>query len=159
MTEAQITHTEKQRDWPGMIYAGFFVVIGVFAVYFTRDMSPLGAVFPKTIALALIIFSLSYIAQNLISPGSVQRLTTEGSWLRRTALVVVMLAWVLLLNTLGFLLAGVLGFIGMILAGNYDAWSRRRVLIYAAVSAAIIGGFYTLFAIVLNVPLPEASWL
>ena len=159
MSESTMHGEASRRDIPGMAYALAFSVLGGFALYFTDDMSTLGAVFPQTIASALIIFSLAYITQNLVSPGSVHPVSGEGSWARRGLLIAVMLVWVLSLNWLGFIAAGVLGFIGMILVGNYDAWSLRRVLVYALVSALIIGGFYTLFAVVLNVPLPPPRWL
>lgn len=147
------------RDISGIAYALFFSVLGGLALYHTKDMSKLGAVFPQTIASALIIFSLAYITQEFLAPGAARPQSSDGSWIRRGLLIGVMLVWVLSLNILGFVAAGVFGFVGMILVGNYDVWSIRRVLTYATVSVVVIGGFYTLFAIVLNVPLPPAPWL
>jgi len=158
MSNTPVNTRAGRRDVLGMAYAAVFVVIGGLALYFTEGMSTLGAVFPQTIATALVIFSLAYIVQNLISPDSVNPPSGDGSWVRRGLLVVVMLGWVLSLTWIGFIAAGVLGFVGMILVGNYDGWTPRRVLVYAVVSAAIIGGFYTLFAVVLNVPLPPGRW-
>lgn len=149
--------TRAGRDWHGMAYAVAFVGVGVIALASSGDFSPLGAVFPRTIATALIVFSLGYIAQNLFRPPGKLPRGDEGSWTRRALLVAVMLGWIATLPWLGFLVAGGLGFLGMILVGNYDAWSTRRVVIYAITSAGIIGGFYGLFAVALNVPLPEAS--
>lgn len=151
------TESRPGRDWHGMAYAVGFVALGIVALASSGDMSALGAVFPRTIATAMIVFSLGYIAQNLFRPAGKLPPGDGGSWGRRAALVAVMLGWIALLPWLGFLVSGMLGFLGMILVGNYDAWTPRRVATYALTSVAIIGGFFVLFAVMLNVPLPEAA--
>jgi hypothetical protein len=40
----------------------------------------------------------------------------------------------------------------------YDAWTPKRIAVYSAVGAAVVFGFYTLFAKFLLVPLPN-GWL
>jgi len=117
----------------------------------------LGAVFPRAAASALIVFSLGYLAENLFRPPGRPTLGGGGYWARRGALVAVMRALIAMLSWLGFLLAGALGFLGMIPVGNYDAWTPRCVLICALSSAGIIGGFFVVFSVLLKVSLPEAA--
>jgi putative tricarboxylic transport membrane protein len=145
------------RDWAGVVVAAGLGVLGAVGIAKTEGMSALGAVFPKTIATALLVFAVVFILWTLFWPQGKVRQQEQGSWWRRVALVLIMLLWIGLLRWLGFVGASVIGFAGLVVVGNYFEWSARRVLIYAITSAALIGGFYALFALALNVPLPESS--
>jgi putative tricarboxylic transport membrane protein len=49
------------RDVVGMVCAAGFVLLGIFIFYGARGMSALGSVFPTTIAIGMIVFSLALI--------------------------------------------------------------------------------------------------
>jgi putative tricarboxylic transport membrane protein len=143
-------------DWPGIGFAVLFAAMGILAALEADEMSLLGSIFPRTIGMAMAAFAICYIAYAFLQPRSRDAADGTGSWTRRIALTLIMLVWIALLPWLGFIVASILGFFGMVLTGNYDRWDTKRVALYAATSAGLIGGFYLLFAIVLNVPLPEA---
>ena len=56
----------RAHDWSGIGFAIGFVVIGVGSLYYTREMSPLGSIFPRTVAGALIVFAIAYIGSAVV---------------------------------------------------------------------------------------------
>ena len=58
----------KPRDLPGMIMAVLFIGIGAWILLEAQQLSALGSVFPRTIAIALILFSLALLGLNLLRP-------------------------------------------------------------------------------------------
>ncbi|MDO0946793.1 tripartite tricarboxylate transporter TctB family protein [Chromohalobacter israelensis] len=135
------------------ILAVVMIVIASGALVFSRDMSIMAGVFPRTIAVLLLMFSVVLLVKSLVAHP--RRVRPEpGSVGRRLGLIAVLLVWSLALKWLGFLLASVAS--AALLAGlaHYHAWTLRRAIGYSLALALIIGGFYILFAIVLNVPLP-----
>ena len=55
---------------------------------------------------------------------------------------------------LGFLAASAIAFVLLMLVANHDRWSPSRAAGYLAAGAVVLGGLYTLFKLVLLVPLP-----
>lgn len=142
------------RDIGGLLFALGFIALGVWALSKTGGMSRLGAVFPRTVASAMIAFAAAYVLIALLRRG----LPTEraaGSAARRVVFLLILLGWVLLLDPLGFFVASVIGFGLVCTVANYDAWHWRRALLYIAITLAMVGGFQWLFAELLQVPLPE----
>ena len=96
----------SKRDVTNLISAAGVILLGIYALWGTRAMSPLGSVFPRTIGSAMIAFSAIYIVWGWLKPHpGVQ--PTSGSTLRRLLLVVIMLLWALLLHHIGFLVTSV----------------------------------------------------
>lgn len=153
-TSPETSPGKPYRDIGGLLFAVGFIALGVWALIKTDDMSRLGAVFPRTVASAMIVFAAGYVILALLRLG----LPTEqpaGSTARRVVFLVILLAWVLLLDPLGFFVASVLGFGLVCTVANYDAWHWRRALLYIAITLAMVGGFQWLFGELLLVPLPE----
>ncbi len=142
------------RDIGGMLFAAGFIALAIWALSQTGRMSPLGAVFPRTIASAMIVFAASYLIIALLRPR-VPAEQASGSPLRRVVFLLMLFAWVLLLEPLGFFVASVIGFGLVCTVANYHTWDWRRVLLYIAITIAMVGGFQWLFAELLLVPLPE----
>jgi putative tricarboxylic transport membrane protein len=150
----------KYRDPGSIVLALLFITIGVLAISGTADMSPLGAVFPTTIAFGLIAFCLLLIADHLRrppAPGSVSSAdpaaTPSSTW-RRVAVAALLAAWIVLIPQLGFAVASALGFIGITAVANHDRLSPARALTYACVALITVAAFYALMAQVLLIRMP-----
>lgn len=149
-----------QRDVGGMVTAALFVLVAVVALWDTTNMADADSyVFPRTVAIAMIVFSLMLIVWNLLRPtaGNGEAAIPGASTPRRVALVGTMLISTLLMPWLGFLVSGFVAFGSIMLIAMYDPWTRFRKLVYPLVCAAFVVGFYFLFAKLLLVPLPVGS--
>jgi putative tricarboxylic transport membrane protein len=153
--------TEAQRDHGTMLFAVIFSLLGLWVLWQTAGMSELGSVFPRTVAIVMILCSLGLIARALLAGKTAAEAGRgqEESMARRAMLVVAMLAWILLLPVLGFVLASILGFLALTAVANYDPWTPRLAGIYALSALIIVGAFYAVFALALNVPLPRGNLL
>lgn len=138
--------------------AAVFIVVGVLAIYYSSDFTPMGMVFPRTVAVIMIVLSAAYIATALLRP-SAGAAPQPGSPLRRALLALTMLAWALLLQPLGFLVSSIVCYAAILVITNYDRWTPRRVVGYAASGIAVVGVLYGLFAYVLQVPFPQGILL
>ena len=156
------------RDVPSMAFGGLFAVIGVAAVIGTGDMTPMGSVFPTTIAAALAVLSLMLIVQHMRRPvapsiaegsidadGAALKSAREPVGWRRIAATVAIGIWIAAMPLLGFTAAGLLGFALLIAAASWETPNGRTLATYAAVSVAIVLGFYLLMANVLLIRMPQ----
>ncbi|WP_280570686.1 tripartite tricarboxylate transporter TctB family protein [Chromohalobacter sp. 296-RDG] len=135
------------------ILALVIIVIAIGALVFSRDMSIMASVFPRTIATLLLIFSIALLIRAFVSCPQIPK-PQPGSLRRRLGLVGVLLLWSFTLKWLGFLIASILSATALASLAHYHGWTFKRALAYGLVLAGIIAFFYTLFAILLNVPLP-----
>lgn len=143
-----------RRDLPGIAGSLLFMAIGTLALVYSGDFSTLGAVFPRTVATAMIVLSAIYVAVALRRPRTPEP-RARGSASRRISLIVAMLLWSVLLDRLGFLTSSIAAFAALLAIANYDRWTPRKAVIYAAVGIAVIGGLYAIFRFGLRVPLPS----
>ncbi|MGN2392929.1 tripartite tricarboxylate transporter TctB family protein [Pelomicrobium sp. G1] len=141
------------RDVPGIIGSLIFIAVGLLALYYSREFTPLGSVFPRTIASAMVLLSVVYIAVAWLRPKAPASHQPGSVW-RRAALVAVMVAWALLLDRLGFLTTSVICFATLLVISNYDRWTPAMAVAYVAAGAAVLGSLYSIFRFVLKVPLP-----
>ncbi|MBK6981600.1 MAG: tripartite tricarboxylate transporter TctB family protein [Betaproteobacteria bacterium] len=146
------------RDVRGIVGSVLAIAGGALAFYHAKEFTPLGSVFPRTIAAAMMIFAAVYIATALLRPGEQPPQPTGSTW-RRVALVVVLALWSVFLEKLGFLTSSVAAYAAILVIANYDQWTPRRALGYALAGAAVLGGLYSIFRFVLQVPLPEGIFL
>lgn len=146
------------RDIAGTIAAALFIVLGAAAWWDTTGMAdPDSFVFPRTVIVLMVGFSLLLILRNLLRGGGQHHLSTEGSWPRRVGLVAVMLGGALSMPLIGFLPAGIVVFLAIMLLAMYDPWQGARRFVFPLVGIAIVVAFFVLFAEVLRVPLPVGS--
>src|SRR3546814_2979766 len=103
-------------------------------------------VFPRSIIVLMIAFSLLLILRNLAFGGGRPRSADEGSWPRRIGLVAVMLLGALAMPLVGFLPAGVAVFLAILALAQYDPWTTHRRIVFPLVGVAIVVGFYVLFS-------------
>ncbi|ANT63594.1 C4-dicarboxylate ABC transporter permease (plasmid) [Salipiger sp. CCB-MM3] len=146
----------KTRDYPGMGLALLFILCGIAIYSAATGMSDLGAVFPKTIAAALILFSAVLIVQNLRRPAGPRlgALRMEDGAGRRIALGITMLAWVFAMPHIGFLVTSLIAFAVVMLIADYDRPPLRTWAIWGLSGALICSGFWWLMANVLLLRMP-----
>ncbi|THB76153.1 MAG: tripartite tricarboxylate transporter TctB family protein [Desulfobulbaceae bacterium] len=144
------------RDTGGMVMACVFILIASISLWDTTNMMDSDSyVFPRAIAIAMIVMSLFLIIWNIVRPaGFMQEEHQKGSAARRIFLVAVMLLSCLVMPWLGFLISGIVTFGLLMLVSMYDPWTRGRKIVYPLVAGVIVVGFYTLFSKLLLVPLP-----
>ena len=144
------------RDMATVLVACLFIILAMVSLWDTTTMMDSDSyVFPRAIAIVMIVLSLTLIILNLIRPVSDKKETVKGvSTIRRVSLVVVMLFSCVLMPWLGFLISGFATFILLMLVSMYDEWSPGKRIIYPLIAATIVAGFYTLFSKLLLVPLP-----
>lgn len=147
-----------RRDVPGIAGSAAFIIVGILAFWGARDFSPLGSVFPRTMAVAMIVFAAAYIAMALLRPSAPAAMPAGSPW-RRGAAMVVLLAWAFLLGRVGFLTTSVAAYTALLIIANYDRWTPRMAVVYAVVGALVLGGLYWVFHQVLQVPLPTGVLL
>lgn len=147
------SRTNDGRDVPGLIGCGLAIGLGVAAIATSGDFSSLGAVFPRAISGLMIVFALGYIALALRRPLP-KPAAGPGSALRRIGTVVVLLGWAFALQPVGFLASSVCASTALLLLAQHDRWTLRSVLLCSLFTALVVGGLYTLFRFILQVPLP-----
>jgi len=144
------------KDTATIFMACLFILVSVIALWDTTHMLDSDSyVFPRAVALAMIVFSLTLIVWNLIKPRIEKKETITGaSTVRRVSLVVVMLLSCLAMPWIGFLIPGIITFLLLMYIAMYDEWTLKKKILYPLVAVAIVVGFYSLFGNLLQVPLP-----
>ena len=151
---------DVRRDVGGMVTAAVFILVAVMALWDTTTMVDADSyVFPRAVAIAMIVFCLMLIAWDLLRPssGNGDAPVPGASTVRRVSLVTAMLVSTMLMPWLGFLVSGLVAFVSIMLIAMYDPWTRFRLLVYPFVCLAFVVGFYFLFAKLLLVPLPVGA--
>ena len=146
----------ETRDTGGMAAAVVFILLGAIALYDTAGYADIdSAVFPRTVAIGLVLSSIGYLVYALVRGPRTLR-EKGGSTPRRVALVAAMLLSVIAMPWIGFLAAGVIAFLCLIVVAMHYPWTKQKMLLYPVVGIAIVGAFFVLFRYGLQVPLPEA---
>lgn len=149
------------RDTPAIILGGLFTAIGILAWMETREMSAMGAVFPATLSLILITFSLALIARQAFKPAAPRGVLTEpdtgerSSTPRRVLLVAVMTAWVLVMPLLGFFVTSLAAFVLITVIASFERMGTRTLIVNLVSSIVIVSAFYFLMSRTLGLRLSE----
>jgi hypothetical protein len=145
-------------DVAGVVGCLLLIAAGIAAIVYSQDFSPLGAVFPRTIAGLMIGLGIVYLV--LAWRGRTRaEAPAGGSMARRAGVAVVVLAWALLLDRLGFLTSSAIAIALLLVIANHERWSLRNMVVYALVSAAVLGVLYSVFRFALQVPLPTGMFV
>lgn len=143
-----------KRDFGSLIISLVFVATGVVTLYDTAGYTDMDSkIFPRAAAIALIIAAGISCVMWMVWPTKSQGFG-NGTWWRRILLVSLMLIAALAMPKVGFLPAGILVFVGGLLAGMEERWNIRNIALYAICSVVIVTAFYSLFKYALHVPLP-----
>lgn len=143
-------------DTGGTVICCIFIIIAAISLWDTTHMLDSDSyVFPRAIAISLIILSISLIVWNMTHPDvAKQQRPQNESTVRRTLLIALMLVSCFSMPWLGFLISGIITFLLLMVVAMYHEWDTRKRIIYPLIAVAIVVGFYTLFSRVLLVPLP-----
>lgn len=151
----------SSRDTGSIVLAAMFIIVAAVAIWDTTTMVDSDSyVFPRAIAGSMIVFCLLLIIWNFIRPtrtGNTQDTDPQASSARRIGLVIIMLLGALLMPYLGFIVAGIIIFIAIMLVAMHEPWTLGRVFVYPLVGIGVVLGFYALFTKVLLVPLPAGQ--
>lgn len=143
-------------DTGGTVVCCIFILLAAVSLWDTTHMLDSDSyVFPRAIAISLIVFSISLIIWNLTHPDIARQQRPQNeSTVRRTLLVILMLLSCFTMPWLGFLISGIITFVLLMVVAMYDEWNFKKRIFYPLIAVAIVVGFYTLFSSVLLVPLP-----
>ena len=144
-----------RRDPASLILALVLVLIGGYVLFATASMSAMGAVFPRTIAIVMIVTSVLLAAVKLYRPSARSDAEAGGSPVRRATLIAVVLAWAVLFPYVGFVVTGLVAFFLVCLIAEHDRLTVPRLLLFAVVDLVLVVGTWLLLASVLNVPFPR----
>lgn len=115
------------------------------------------AVFPRTVALAMLAFTI-FAALRLLLLGQAPEPEAGGSAPRRVAVPVLMLGSVALIPALGFGLAGTAMALSLVAVAQHERMGARAALLIAGGVIATVLAFTFGFRDLLNVPLPRGPW-
>lgn len=155
-----VAATPHYRDIGSMILAVLFIALGAYALLETPQMTPMGSVFPTTIATVMILLSLALLAIHIRRPARPAGTAgSEGgakaSTVRRIAVTVVLGLWTVAIPLTGFFVTSLVAFWALIAVANYDGLSIRTAIVYAVSGAVIVAGFYLLMADILLIRMPK----
>src|SRR3546814_14809863 len=122
---------QKPRDLSGMVMAVLFIGVGAWILLEARHLSAPGSVFPRTIAIALILFSLILLGMNLRRPrhaSASAEADERESTPRRLLLVAIMIGWSLLMPVVGFFVSTLIAFVAPLVVAEYERWSKRKAV-------------------------------
>ena len=133
------------------------VLMAVSAFWFVESgtFRQLSQIFPRVLATVVFVLAAIMAFLTLIGRGPVIKLA-EGDagarHMRSGTMIVAMVIWTALIPLIGLLVASLIGVVGIGLLTFRAHIGTLRAIIIAVV---LVGAFYLLFAVVLNVPFPR----
>jgi putative tricarboxylic transport membrane protein len=142
-------------DAGAILLAVVFAALGIMAYVATDAMSPMGAVFPATISVLLVVFSIGLVIFALLRKGSPSdKGDPAASTTRRILLTIIFGLWVFLIPVLGFFVAGLAAFGTMMVLAEHESRPAKTWLIRAITAVAVVAGFWWMMADVLVLRMP-----
>lgn len=139
------------RDWPGLAAAVFCIGVAVYVLWATAQYTRFGSIFPRTVAIVMIVTGVILIARVLAGLPRTPVTPMQSLW-RPLALVGVGALWVALIATIGFYPASVVGFICAGLLARFEPWTVPALAWFVGISIAVATIGYVIFAYALGVP-------
>ncbi len=154
-TEPMVDRTPAPPAAVGRDLLTLIVFGGVASVALVQaaNLNPEAAVFPRTIALAMLVL-VALALLRLFLTRQVTEIAIDGSWPRMAALPLAMMVAVVLFPILGFGMTAVLLGIGLTFVAQHDTFTLQAWGILLGSVVAVILGCTVLFSQVLSVPLP-----
>lgn len=135
------------------------LALGGYWFFESFRFGELSALFPRIIAVALMVFTTIWLAQSFNRQWSVQptdRATNRRAARQSLSLIVALLAWTALVPWIGLLYASTLGVTGLTLASFWGKEGTRRSVVVALVVVMV---FYAAFRFLIRVPFPLPIWM
>jgi putative tricarboxylic transport membrane protein len=148
----------QPRDMAGTIVALVLMVMCAWALSQTPAMTPMGSVFPTTIALVLLVFAALFVGINILrknGPRPTDPASTAESSSRRIGLVVAMGLWIAAIPLIGFLAAGIIAFFALVAIANYDGLPAKSIILHLLSGCVIVSAMYVLMAEILLIRMPQ----
>ena len=142
-----------RRDIQGVVGGVLAILVGVAAYAGAAEFSALGAVFPHTIGLLLVLFGVMLLVMALRGRTRAPA-PADGSHVRRAGVALVMAGWAWGLEPIGFLWSSALAFGALLFIANHAHRSPRTLALHGLAGAVLLLGLYALFKHALQVPLP-----
>lgn len=153
------------RSAPGKGDAAMALLLGAIAVVIlwrARNFSAFASIFPKAVGSALLlccVLLLVRIWRHRARPQAAVVGVGVRGLLRSSALVLVLVGWVAMLETAGFTLASWVGFFVLALIAEREPPGLKRSLGYAVIALVCVLLLQLLFQRGLDVRLPAGVWL
>jgi putative tricarboxylic transport membrane protein len=148
---------KQPADVGAAVVAAILALVALAALWGARNFSSMGSWFPNTISVILLGASLLAAWRSLRGRGRKDRSMARDGALRSGLLIVVLLAWILLLETTGFVVTSIAAFLVLALVANRDPLTPKRIAGYVIASAVIVLAFHFLFVDILKVQLPRGT--
>lgn len=150
-----------RKDIAGIVGSIFFAVVGIYVFTASLGMSPMAAMFPRTVGAALAMLAVLQIVVALkggsgvsVEKGADIHEHAEGLG-RRLTLLATMIAWALLFPIMGIFVTSLAACVVLMFTGFFGRASPYRLALYLAAVLAMVVCFYLLMGNVLNIPLPH----
>ena len=150
---------QKRIDVGAVVIAALLFLTAAAALWESFQFSTLGSIFPRVIGSTLLLGSALAFVLGLLGRRPVSNGIPLDGVVRSILLILTILAWIALLEPLGFVVSGVVSFVALALIANRDPLTLRRVILYAIVALVVVNAFDLLFLRVLKVTLPRGPWL
>jgi putative tricarboxylic transport membrane protein len=149
------------KDWAGALASAFFAGVGIYVFVASFAMSPMAAMFPRTIGAVLAGLALLQIAAALtgrsarsVEAGGSLTEQTEGLG-RRLSLLGCMIGWAVLFPVVGMLVTSLAACVILMFTAQFGRLSPQRLAVYLGTLLAMVVLFYLLMTRVLNIPMPR----
>lgn len=136
-------------------------LVSVIILWETKGLTKISYIFPRTIGVILLIFSLMYLISSFLKPKSNH--TTENKGIKNTLMMSVsMIGYFILMVIFGFLTSSLIymGFVSWYLQKDFTNKNNTTKITHSILSSIIVSiTFFLLFRIVFSVPLPEGLFI
>lgn len=161
MSNEPDTTTPRRIDWAGIAGSSVFAMIGSYVFITSLSLSPMAAIFPRTIGAVMVVLCAIQIATALAgnSGRSVEQTGSGAERMdglgRRLTLIATMLGWAMLFPLVGVFFTSLVAAVILMATGQFGRLTSVRLAIYLVALIIMVGGFYMLMTEVLNIPMPR----
>ncbi|WP_295810434.1 tripartite tricarboxylate transporter TctB family protein [uncultured Nitratireductor sp.] len=149
------------KDIAGIVGSIFFFFVGAAVFAMSFEMTPMAAMFPRTVGAALALLAAFYIFAAMrgyrgeaVENGSTVREQAEGLG-RRIVLLMTMIGWALLFPVMGMFVTSLAACVLLMFTGLFERIPPGRLALQLGAVLALVVCFYFLMSNILNIPMPR----
>jgi hypothetical protein len=117
----------------------------------------MGSIFPRTVCVILLIASGITLWRTLRRRAPMSRGLPRDGLLRGVLLIVIMSAWIALLEPVGFVAAGIAAYFALAIVTQRGPLTWGRLLRFVLVAVTFVVAFQLIFVLGLKVQLPPGT--